>query len=153
MAGSRVGMEMLGMITRDLGLGGSLPQPLTLLGRSTHVRHPNVQTETIRIYLRCLIVRIRTAIALGTLLRIAGLNRAPGQGGNHPNQVLTVDGVQGRGNNSNHARKRAFMLGAEEARKDPNIMTDKNDEITTKQKSKEEEERTKEQELEDGPNK
>ncbi|GKC59741.1 hypothetical protein Tco_1087339, partial [Tanacetum coccineum] len=51
------------------------------------------------------------------------LNRAPGQGGNRPNQVLTVDGVQGRGNNSNHARKRAFMLGAEEARKDPNIMT------------------------------
>ncbi|GKE54162.1 hypothetical protein Tco_1489318 [Tanacetum coccineum] len=51
------------------------------------------------------------------------LNRAQGQGGNRPNQVLVVDGVQGRGNNSNHARRRAFMMGAEEARQDPNIVT------------------------------
>ncbi|GKC26636.1 putative reverse transcriptase domain-containing protein [Tanacetum coccineum] len=31
--------------------------------------------------------------------------------------------VQGRGNQGNQARGRAFMLGAEEARQDPNIMT------------------------------
>ncbi|GKG55289.1 putative reverse transcriptase domain-containing protein, partial [Tanacetum coccineum] len=30
---------------------------------------------------------------------------------------------QGRRNNDNQARRRAFMLGAEEARQDPNIMT------------------------------
>nr|GEX97729.1 putative reverse transcriptase domain-containing protein [Tanacetum cinerariifolium] len=53
------------------------------------------------------------------------LNRAPGQGGNFPNQVLVVDGGQGRGNNGNQARRRAFMLGAEKARQDPNIMTGK----------------------------
>ncbi|GJT48676.1 putative reverse transcriptase domain-containing protein [Tanacetum coccineum] len=50
------------------------------------------------------------------------LNRAPGQGGNCPNHVLAVDGCQGRGNNGNQACGRAFMLGAEEALQDPNIM-------------------------------
>nr|GEV07907.1 reverse transcriptase domain-containing protein [Tanacetum cinerariifolium] len=34
-----------------------------------------------------------------------------------------IDGGQGHGNNSNQACGRAFMLGAEEARQDPNIMT------------------------------
>ncbi|GKE58014.1 putative reverse transcriptase domain-containing protein [Tanacetum coccineum] len=51
------------------------------------------------------------------------LNRAPGQGGNRPNQVLDVDGGQGRANNGNQARGREFMLGAEEAYQDPNILT------------------------------
>ncbi|GJT05470.1 putative reverse transcriptase domain-containing protein [Tanacetum coccineum] len=51
------------------------------------------------------------------------LNRAQGPGGNHPNQVAANNGGQGRGNQGNQARGRAFMLGAEEARKDPNIMT------------------------------
>nr|GEV24200.1 hypothetical protein [Tanacetum cinerariifolium] len=51
------------------------------------------------------------------------LNRTQGQGGNRPNQVGANNGIQGRGNQENQARGRAFMLGAEEARKDPNIMT------------------------------
>ncbi|GKE53348.1 putative reverse transcriptase domain-containing protein, partial [Tanacetum coccineum] len=51
------------------------------------------------------------------------LNRAQGPGVNRPNQALVIDGVQGRGNNGNQARGRAFMLGAEEARQDPNIVT------------------------------
>ncbi|GJV12788.1 reverse transcriptase domain-containing protein [Tanacetum coccineum] len=34
-----------------------------------------------------------------------------------------INGGQGRGNRGNQARGRAFMLGAEEARQDPNIMT------------------------------
>ncbi|GJY94686.1 hypothetical protein Tco_0511047 [Tanacetum coccineum] len=34
-----------------------------------------------------------------------------------------IDKGQGRGNNDNQAHRRAFMLGAEEARQDPNIMT------------------------------
>ncbi|GJW72147.1 putative reverse transcriptase domain-containing protein, partial [Tanacetum coccineum] len=42
---------------------------------------------------------------------------------NRPNQALAIDGGQGRGNNGNQARGRAYMLGAEEARQDPNIMT------------------------------
>nr|GEU86806.1 hypothetical protein [Tanacetum cinerariifolium] len=48
------------------------------------------------------------------------LNRAQGLGRNHPNQVAANNGCQGR---RNQARGRAFMLGAEEARHDPNIMT------------------------------
>ncbi|GJT07508.1 putative reverse transcriptase domain-containing protein [Tanacetum coccineum] len=64
----------------------------------------------------------------GTLQRIARwaqgwLNRAPGQGGNRPNQALAIDGGQGHGNNGNQAHGRASMLGAEEAPQDPNIVT------------------------------
>ncbi|GJU01661.1 putative reverse transcriptase domain-containing protein [Tanacetum coccineum] len=42
--------------------------------------------------------------------------------GNHQNQVVAVNGGQGRGNNGNQACGRAFMLGAEEARQDLNIV-------------------------------
>ncbi|GJX25253.1 putative reverse transcriptase domain-containing protein [Tanacetum coccineum] len=49
-------------------------------------------------------------------------NQAQGPGGNRPNQALANNGGQGRGNQRNLARGRAFMLGAEEARQDPNIV-------------------------------
>ncbi|GJR33177.1 reverse transcriptase domain-containing protein [Tanacetum coccineum] len=45
-------------------------------------------------------------------------------GGNRPNQVAANNGGQGRGNQGNQARGRAFILGAEEARQDPNIVTE-----------------------------
>ncbi|GJS88451.1 reverse transcriptase domain-containing protein [Tanacetum coccineum] len=45
------------------------------------------------------------------------LNRAPGQGGNRPNQVMAIEGGQGHGNNGNLARRRAFVMVAEEARR------------------------------------
>ncbi|GJX14633.1 putative reverse transcriptase domain-containing protein [Tanacetum coccineum] len=48
------------------------------------------------------------------------LNRAQGRR-NHPNSFAIMG--QGRGNQGNQARGRAFMLGAEEARQDPNIVT------------------------------
>ncbi|GJT86993.1 putative reverse transcriptase domain-containing protein [Tanacetum coccineum] len=51
------------------------------------------------------------------------LNRAPGQGGNRPNQAMTIEGGQGRRNSRNPARGREFFMGAKEARQDPNIMT------------------------------
>ncbi|GKB16892.1 putative reverse transcriptase domain-containing protein, partial [Tanacetum coccineum] len=50
-------------------------------------------------------------------------NRAQGPGENRPNQVVVNNGGQGRGNQGKQARGRAFMLGAEEARQDPNIVT------------------------------
>nr|GEY87021.1 putative reverse transcriptase domain-containing protein [Tanacetum cinerariifolium] len=50
-------------------------------------------------------------------------NRAQGLGGNRPNQVVANNKGQGRRNQGNHARGRAFMFGAEEARHDPNIVT------------------------------
>nr|GEW52625.1 putative reverse transcriptase domain-containing protein [Tanacetum cinerariifolium] len=43
-------------------------------------------------------------------------------GGNQQNQVVAVNGGQGHGNQGNQARARAFMLGAEEARLDLNIV-------------------------------
>ncbi|GJT27192.1 putative reverse transcriptase domain-containing protein [Tanacetum coccineum] len=51
------------------------------------------------------------------------LNRAQGSEENRPNQVATNNKGQGRGNLGNQARGRAFMLGAEEAHQDPNIVT------------------------------
>ncbi|GKD63106.1 putative reverse transcriptase domain-containing protein, partial [Tanacetum coccineum] len=51
------------------------------------------------------------------------LNRAPRPGGNRPNQAMVVEGGQGRGNNGDQARGRAFMMGVGEARQDPNIVT------------------------------
>ncbi|GJX37964.1 putative reverse transcriptase domain-containing protein [Tanacetum coccineum] len=51
------------------------------------------------------------------------LNQAPRPGGNRPNQVMAIEGGQGRGNNGNPACGRAFMMGAEEAHQDPNIVT------------------------------
>nr|GEV66079.1 hypothetical protein [Tanacetum cinerariifolium] len=51
------------------------------------------------------------------------LNQAQRPGGNHQNQVVAINEGQGHGNNNNHARGRASMLGAEEARQDTNIVT------------------------------
>ncbi|GKF60890.1 hypothetical protein Tco_0177676, partial [Tanacetum coccineum] len=45
--------------------------------------------------------------------------------GNPQNQFMAVNEGQDHGNQGNQARGRAFMLGAEEARQDPNIMTGK----------------------------
>ncbi|GJR13669.1 putative reverse transcriptase domain-containing protein [Tanacetum coccineum] len=50
-------------------------------------------------------------------------NRAQGPEENRPNQVAANNRGQGRRNQGNQARGREFMLGAEEARQDPNIMT------------------------------
>nr|GEY25095.1 reverse transcriptase domain-containing protein [Tanacetum cinerariifolium]GEY25104.1 reverse transcriptase domain-containing protein [Tanacetum cinerariifolium] len=50
-------------------------------------------------------------------------NRAQGSGGNRLNQVVANNEGQGRGNQENQARGRAFMLGAREAHQDPNIVT------------------------------
>ncbi|GKB75990.1 putative reverse transcriptase domain-containing protein [Tanacetum coccineum] len=51
------------------------------------------------------------------------LNQAQRPGGNRPNQDVTNNGGQGRGNNENQECGRAFMMGAEKARQDLNIMT------------------------------
>nr|GEU41696.1 reverse transcriptase domain-containing protein [Tanacetum cinerariifolium] len=50
-------------------------------------------------------------------------NKAQGSRGNHPNQVVANYKGQGHGNQGKEARGRAFMLGAEEACQDPNIVT------------------------------
>ncbi|GKA23317.1 putative reverse transcriptase domain-containing protein [Tanacetum coccineum] len=53
----------------------------------------------------------------------ARLNRAQGPEENRPNQVAANNRGQGRGNQGNQARGREIMLGPEEARQDPNIVT------------------------------
>ncbi|GJY04917.1 reverse transcriptase domain-containing protein [Tanacetum coccineum] len=51
------------------------------------------------------------------------LNRASRPGGNRQDQPMAIEGGQGCGKNGNQAHGRAFMMGAEETRQDPNIMT------------------------------
>nr|GEV93359.1 hypothetical protein [Tanacetum cinerariifolium] len=51
------------------------------------------------------------------------LNRAQEPGGNRTNQVVANNGGQGRRNQGNQARGRAFMMRAEEAHQDLNIVT------------------------------
>ncbi|GKD54656.1 hypothetical protein Tco_1288043, partial [Tanacetum coccineum] len=58
-----------------------------------------------------------------TIECISRLNQAHISRGGRPNQVVAIDEGQGRGNNGNRTRGGAFMLGAEEARQDPNIVT------------------------------
>nr|GEU92974.1 hypothetical protein [Tanacetum cinerariifolium] len=50
------------------------------------------------------------------------LNRAPRPGGNYQNQPMAIEGGQGHENNVNQACGEAFMMGAEEARQEPNIV-------------------------------
>ncbi|GJV58654.1 putative reverse transcriptase domain-containing protein [Tanacetum coccineum] len=52
------------------------------------------------------------------------LNQAHRPGVNYQNQFVAVNRGQGCGNQKNQARGMVFVLGAEEARQDPNIMTD-----------------------------
>ncbi|GJX48685.1 hypothetical protein Tco_0273875 [Tanacetum coccineum] len=52
------------------------------------------------------------------------LNQAQRPGRNRLNQALAINGGEGRRNNDKQARGMAFMLGAEEACQDTNIVTD-----------------------------
>ncbi|GJY28428.1 putative reverse transcriptase domain-containing protein [Tanacetum coccineum] len=68
--------------------------------------------------------RTRTGNAFATTANhVRGGYTGSGAKGNHQNQVVAVNGGQGHGNQGNQARGREFMLKAEEARQDPNIMT------------------------------
>nr|GEX44543.1 reverse transcriptase domain-containing protein [Tanacetum cinerariifolium] len=88
-----VKIGMEGRITKELGLEMPLLQPQILLGEKTRVRYLSVPPVTLTIHLR------------------------------RPNQVIAINGGQGRRNQGNQARGRAFILGAKEARQDPNIVT------------------------------
>nr|GEU65669.1 reverse transcriptase domain-containing protein [Tanacetum cinerariifolium] len=73
-----------------------------LLRRSTQVWNPNLQTALLTISPRCLVLvgRVMSLVVLDHYNSACPmLNRAPGQGGNLPNQALAIKGGQGRGNN------------------------------------------------------
>nr|GEW12482.1 putative reverse transcriptase domain, ribonuclease H-like domain, aspartic peptidase domain protein [Tanacetum cinerariifolium] len=85
-------------------------------GVPRNVKHVNVRNPTVKACYECgSIDHVQSAYPR--------LNRAQGPGGNRPNQVVANNVGQGRRNQENQARGRPFMLGAEEARQDLNIMT------------------------------
>ncbi|GKE09589.1 retrotransposon protein, putative, ty3-gypsy subclass, partial [Tanacetum coccineum] len=66
--------------------------------------------------------RTRTGNAFATTVKPIGRDNT-GLEENHLNQVVANNEGQGHGNQGSQARGRAFMLGAEEARQDLNIVT------------------------------
>nr|GEV95556.1 hypothetical protein [Tanacetum cinerariifolium] len=85
-------------------------------GVPRNVNHVNARNLTVRACFECdSIDHVR--------LVCPRLNRGQRPEGNHLNQVVANNGGQGHGNQGNQARGRAFMLGADEACQDPNIMT------------------------------
>ncbi|GJW20081.1 reverse transcriptase domain-containing protein [Tanacetum coccineum] len=85
-------------------------------GVPRNVNHVNARNPTVRVCYECGSTdHVRSACPR--------LNKAQGSKENYPNQVAANNEGQGRGNQGNRARGRAFMLGAEEARQDPNIVT------------------------------
>ncbi|GJS96014.1 putative reverse transcriptase domain-containing protein [Tanacetum coccineum] len=85
-------------------------------GVPRNVNHVNAKNPTVRACYECSSTdHVRSACPR--------LNRAQEPKGNRPNQVVANNGGQGRGNQGNQARGRAFLLGAEEARQDSNIVT------------------------------
>ncbi|GKE81604.1 putative reverse transcriptase domain-containing protein [Tanacetum coccineum] len=108
-------IRMVGMIIRGLGLGMLF---LLLDCRSVprNVNPVNARNPAVRACYEC----GSTDHDRPTCPR---WNRAQGLGGNRPNQVAANNEGQGHGNQGNQARGRAFMLGAEEAHQDPNIVT------------------------------
>ncbi|GKC54811.1 putative reverse transcriptase domain-containing protein, partial [Tanacetum coccineum] len=113
--GSIKKVEKRGNEERIQVLGLSVPLATTSMHPEGLVAH--VSTVTAQVILRGIV-----ELCLG-MPACPRLNRAQGPGGNRPNSVAANNGGQGRGNQGNQARGRAFMLGAEEARQDPNIMT------------------------------
>ncbi|GJR66816.1 putative reverse transcriptase domain-containing protein [Tanacetum coccineum] len=86
-------------------------------GVPRNVNHVNARNPTVRACYECGSTdHVRSACPR--------FNKAQGPKGNHPNQVAANNGGQGHGNQGNQARGRAFMLGAEEARQDTNIVMD-----------------------------
>ncbi|GJY47186.1 putative reverse transcriptase domain-containing protein [Tanacetum coccineum] len=85
-------------------------------GMSRNVNPVNARNPTVRACYEC----GSTDHVRSTCPR---LNKAQRPKENRPNQVAANKRGQGHGNQGNQARGREFMLGAEEARQDPNIMT------------------------------
>ncbi|GJR12274.1 putative reverse transcriptase domain-containing protein [Tanacetum coccineum] len=113
--GNLARIRMVGMIIRGLGLEMLLLLPQTL-GVPRNMNPVNARNLTVRACYEC----GSTDHVRSTCPR---LNRAQRPEENRPNQVASNNEGQGRGNQGNQARGRAFMLGAEEARQDPNIVT------------------------------
>ncbi|GKE70518.1 hypothetical protein Tco_1528590, partial [Tanacetum coccineum] len=85
-------------------------------GVPRNMNHVNARNPTVRVCYECGSTdHVRPACPRW--------NRAQGPGENRPNQVDSNNGGQGHGNQGNQARGRAFMLRADEARQDPNIVT------------------------------
>nr|GEV96994.1 hypothetical protein [Tanacetum cinerariifolium] len=85
-------------------------------GVPRNVNHLNTRNPPVRACYECgSIDHVRSACPR--------LNRAHGLRGNRPNQVFANKEGHGIRNQENQARGKAFMLGAEEARQDPNIIT------------------------------
>ncbi|GJS56753.1 putative reverse transcriptase domain-containing protein [Tanacetum coccineum] len=96
--------------------------PLTKLGPSVPSATPTIHPEGFVAHASTVTARViwQRIVEASACPR---LNLAQGPEENRPNQVAANNEGRGHGNQGNQARGRAFTLGAEETRKDPNIVT------------------------------
>ncbi|GJW70704.1 putative reverse transcriptase domain-containing protein [Tanacetum coccineum] len=102
---------------------------LWVLGPSIAPATPTMHPEGLVAHASTVTARVIWQRIIGGFITLCAkacprLNKAQEPEGNRPNQVAANNGGQGRGNQGNRPRGKAFMLGVEEARQDPNIMTD-----------------------------
>ncbi|GJT60005.1 hypothetical protein Tco_1003538 [Tanacetum coccineum] len=113
--------QILGLVTADKpnlyaeGSARFLEERIWVLGPSVPPATPTMHPEELVSHM------LQTIKHTGYLARCVEVAQEPA--GIYPNQVAANNGGQGRGNQGYQARGRAFMLGAGEARQDPNIVT------------------------------
>nr|GEV76507.1 reverse transcriptase domain-containing protein [Tanacetum cinerariifolium] len=93
-----------------------------IYGLALQIRRMVVATEPRIIQSAILKARVLAdeAVRNGYLKRSGERRR---DGGNYANQAMAIEGGQGHGNNGDSKRGKTFMMGEEEARQDPNIVT------------------------------
>nr|GEV78878.1 reverse transcriptase domain-containing protein [Tanacetum cinerariifolium] len=95
--------------------------------RNGNVMDDNKRSKTGRAF--AIVINLVSKVSTGTAPKCTTVaftitQDAMSQGGNRQNQTMAIEGGQGHGNNGNKACGGAFMMGAEEARQDPNIMAE-----------------------------
>ncbi|GJX71679.1 putative reverse transcriptase domain-containing protein, partial [Tanacetum coccineum] len=121
-------MQISGALTDEAVRNGSIKKEerIQVLGPSVASATPTMHLEGLVAHASTITARViwqRIVEACRGMSACPRMNRAQGPEENRPNQVVANNRGQGRGNQGNQTRGRAFMLGAEEARQDPNIMT------------------------------
>nr|GEW06962.1 hypothetical protein [Tanacetum cinerariifolium] len=127
-------VQISGTLTDEAVRNGSIKKEerIWVLGQSVPPTTPTMHLKGLVAHASTVIAQVvRIPLLEGKMLRVLGerqeekarLLMSAKAKRNRPNQVAANNGGQGRGNQGNQVRGRAFMLRAEEARQDPNVVT------------------------------
>ncbi|GJT18891.1 putative reverse transcriptase domain-containing protein [Tanacetum coccineum] len=124
-------VQISGALTDEAVRNGSIKKEerIRVLGPSVPSATPTMHPEGLVIHASTVTARViwKRIVECGSTDHVWSacprLNRAQGPGENRPNQVVANNEGQGRGKPKVKTRGRAILLGVEEARQDPNIVT------------------------------